>query len=83
MLHRTTTAMLLFLGALNAAMLLLNVSLPSSAAAVAGLNVQALLQDADFQLAVRSVIEGCRVLVSVGKAKCDHPPYPDNVRIGH
>ena len=69
MSSRTTTAILFLLTALNVAALAINVSLPSRAA-IAGLSEQDLAHDADFQLAVKSIVEGCRVYFTVGKVKC-------------
>jgi hypothetical protein len=60
------------LTALNAAVLILQLS-ASSNAAVGGMNAQSLANDADFQSAVKTVIEGCRVNVDIGKVQC--PPY--------
>ena len=69
MSSRTTIAILFLLTTMNIAALAVNVSLPSRAA-IAGLSEQDLVRDADFQLAVKSVIEGCRVYFAVGKLKC-------------
>ncbi|MGE0035010.1 MAG: hypothetical protein AB7S93_05200 [Xanthobacteraceae bacterium] len=60
------------LTALNAAVLILQLS-ASSSAAVGGMNAQSLANDTDFQSAVKTVVEGCRVNVDIGKVQC--PPY--------
>jgi hypothetical protein len=55
--------------ALNLAILIFNLSLPSRAA-VAGMDTKALIGDSDFKAAVQSVIQGCRVNVDLGKIRC-------------
>ncbi len=75
-MYRKTSIALLVAGglliALNAAVLILQLS-ASSNAAVGGMNAQALANDSDFKLAVQTVVEACRVNVDLGKVQC--PPY--------
>lgn len=64
-----TTAILFLSTAVNVIALAVNASLPSRAA-IAGLSEQDLAHDADFRVAVKSIVEGCRVYFEVGKVKC-------------
>jgi hypothetical protein len=75
-MYRKTGIALLAAGglltALNAAVLILQLS-ASSNAAVGGMNAQSLASDSDFRSAVQTVVESCRVNVDLGKVQC--PPY--------
>ena len=72
-MNRKTGITILVVGvlltALNAGILVLQLSLPSKAA-VAGMNHQALSGDTDFKRAVQSVVEACRVNVDLAKVQC-------------
>jgi hypothetical protein len=57
------------LTALNAAILVTQLSAPSKAA-VGGMDAQALSRDPDFKRAVQTVVEACRVNVELGKVQC-------------
>jgi hypothetical protein len=75
-MYRKTGITILLVGclltALNAAVLVLQLS-ATSKAAVAGMNAQSLSNDSDFKRAVQMVVEGCRVNVDLGKVQC--PPF--------
>ena len=55
--------------ALNFVILFVNLALPSKAA-VANMDHQALMADADFKRAVQTIIEACNVNVGVAKVRC-------------
>jgi hypothetical protein len=55
--------------ALNVAILLVNLSFPSRAA-VANMDHQALVADADFKRAVQTIIQACTVNVDIAKIRC-------------
>lgn len=57
------------LSALNAVVLVLNLSQPSMAA-VRGMSYQDLLRDPDFTRAVKTIAEQCSVNVDIAKLKC-------------
>ncbi len=61
--------LLLFLTAINVIALATNVS-PRSRAAVAGLGYKELVNDDDFTLAVKSIVNGCRVNVDLARVTC-------------
>jgi hypothetical protein len=67
--RNATTAIWCLLSALNITALAVNVSVPSRAA-VGGMNHEQLKQDAEFVLAVKSIVEGCRVDIDVAKVRC-------------
>jgi hypothetical protein len=54
---------------LNVAILLVNLSFPSRAA-VANMDHQALVADADFKQAVQTIIQACIVNVGIAKVRC-------------
>jgi hypothetical protein len=60
---------LLSVTALNVAILLVNLSFPSRAA-VANMDHQALVADADFKQAVQTIIQACIVNVGIAKVRC-------------
>jgi hypothetical protein len=62
-------APLLSVIALNVAILLVNLSFPSRAA-VANMDHQALVADADFKQAVQTIIQACIVNVGIAKVRC-------------
>jgi hypothetical protein len=55
--------------ALNASILIFNLTLPSRAA-VAGMDYHALVTDADFKRAAQTIVETCRANVELGKVQC-------------
>jgi hypothetical protein len=59
----------LFLTALNAIALVINISLPTRAA-IGGKSYQDLVSDRDFVLAVQDVMQRCRVNVDIGRMEC-------------
>lgn len=63
-------ALLLAASALNAAILFVNLSLPSRAA-VANMDYRAMTADADFKRAVQSIVEACIVDADLGKLRCE------------
>ena len=67
--RQTLIVLTLAVTALNVAILTLNLSFASKAA-VSGMDYKALTSDEDFTKAVRTVIEACRVNVSIGKVRC-------------
>ena len=75
-MYRKTGLTVLVVGclltALNAAVLVLQLS-ATSKAAVAGMNAKSLSDDSDFKRAVQIVVEACRVNVDLGKVQC--PPF--------
>jgi hypothetical protein len=75
-MYRKTGITILAVGclltALNAAVLVLQLS-ATSKAAVGGMNAQSLSNDSDFKRAVQIVVEACRVNVDLGKVQC--PPF--------
>ena len=62
-------ALLLVATALNATILLADLSL-SSKAAVANMDYGALVKDADFRKAVQSVVEACSVNMNLAQVRC-------------
>jgi hypothetical protein len=69
MSRRGFTIILLFLTAINVIVLAINVS-PTAQAAVTRFGYRELLNDHDFRRAVKSIVEGCRVNVDVGRVEC-------------
>lgn len=72
MFRATAVTILTFgclLTAVNAGVLILQLSGPSKAA-VGGMNAQALTNDADFKRAVQDIVEACRVNVDIARVKC-------------
>jgi hypothetical protein len=55
--------------AINASILLVNIS-TASRAAVDGKNTQALVSDPDFKSAVQSIVEACHLNADLGKLRC-------------
>jgi hypothetical protein len=71
MSRKTGAAILVLTGlatALNVGILILNVALPSEAAA--GLHYRALSRDPDFRRAVQAVVEACRVNLNLADIRC-------------
>ena len=62
-------ALLLVATALNATILLADLSL-SSKAAVANMDYGALVKDAHFKKAVQSIVEGCSVNTNIARIRC-------------
>jgi len=62
-------ALILVATALNASILIFNLTLPSRAA-VAGMDYRALVTDSDFKRAVQTIVETCRANVELGKVQC-------------
>ena len=62
-------ALLLVTTALNATILLADLSLPSKAA-VANMDYGALVKDADFKKAVQSIVEACSVNMNLAQVRC-------------
>ena len=62
-------ALLLVTTALNATILLADLSL-SSKAAVANMDYGALVKDADFRKAVQSIVEACSVNMNLAQVRC-------------
>jgi hypothetical protein len=62
-------ALILVATALNISILIFNLSLPSRAA-VAGMDYQALMSDADFKQAVQSIVQACSINVALAKVRC-------------
>jgi hypothetical protein len=72
MLRKPGARVLVFLlsvTAVNVAILLVNLSFPSRAA-VANMDYQALVADADFKQAVQTIIQACTVNVGIAKVRC-------------
>ncbi len=69
MSRRAVTILLFFLTAANVIALAINVS-ATSRAAVAGLGYKELVNDDDFTLAVKSIVNGCRVNVDLARVTC-------------
>ena len=57
------------LSGLNAIALIINLSQPSRAA-VGGMSYEDLMRDSDFARAVKSIAQGCKVNVDIGKLVC-------------
>ena len=62
-------ALLLVATALNATILLADLSL-SSKAAVANMDYGALVKDADFKKAVQSIVVACNVNMNIARIRC-------------
>jgi hypothetical protein len=72
MVRKTGIAILIIgciLTALNASVLILQLSAPSKAA-VGGMDGQTLANDPDFKRAVQSVVQACKVNVDIAKVIC-------------
>lgn len=69
MSRSATILTLCVVSALNLAALVVNLSLPSRAAA-GSLSYQDLVDDSNFTRAVKSIAESCAVNVDLGKLKC-------------
>ncbi len=69
-MSRTITLFLLgLLTAANIAALVVNTTMPAQAA-VAGLSYKKLVNDKDFTLAVKHIVQSCKVNVDLGKLSC-------------
>ena len=66
---RIVLVLLCLLSALNASVLIVNLSQPSRAA-VGGMSYQELVRDPDFTRAVKSIAQNCNVNVDIGKLVC-------------
>ena len=62
-------ALILVATALNASILIFNLTLPSRAD-VAGMDYRALVHVPDFKRAVQTIVEKCKANVELGKVQC-------------